>query len=170
MKATSTELAALRSIAALEALKGLLAVGAGIATLSLRHKDLADVAEHALVWLHMDPDSNFGQSFIRFAEHNSGHNIGLLAFLAFIYATGRFVEGFGLWRARAWAEWFALLTGCMYLPWEIYELVRHATLIRWGVLGINICIVLYMAALRWRHGQMHDRQVVRKQQLADNRA
>jgi uncharacterized membrane protein (DUF2068 family) len=64
-----------------------------------------------------------------------------------VYAAIRFTEATGLWLEREWAEWFALLSGGLYLPWEIFELVRHPTFLKWGVLGINILIVLYMAWL-----------------------
>ena len=150
---TSRELTALRGIAAFEALKGVLALAGAIAVLSLMHKDLADMAEHLLTHLHLDPESNFGQSFIRAAYHTGGAKVALLAFGIFVYAGVRFTEAYGLWHARAWAEWFALLSGAMYLPLEIVELLRHANTIKWGVFLINILIVLYMGWLRSRHAR-----------------
>jgi len=141
----------LRGIAAFEALKGLLALAGAIAVLSLMHKDLADMAEHLLTHLHLDPESNFGQSFIRAAYHTGGGKVMLLAFGIFVYACVRFTEAYGLWHALTWAEWFALLSGAMYLPVEIVELLRHANAIKWAVFLMNIVIVLYMAWLRSRH-------------------
>jgi uncharacterized membrane protein (DUF2068 family) len=60
----------------------------------------------------------------------------------------RFAEAIGLWLERVWAEWFAIISGSMYLPWEIYELARRQTWIRWTVLGINLLIVVYLIWLR----------------------
>ena len=59
----------------------------------------------------------------------------------------RFTEAYGLWHAREWAEWFALLSGAAYMPFEVYELARHPTVFKWGILGINTLIVLYLAWL-----------------------
>ncbi len=62
-----------------------------------------------------------------------------------IYAIVRFVEATGLWLEKEWAEWFALLSGAMYMPWEIYEIIRHSDdKIRWTIFIFNILIVLYL--------------------------
>jgi uncharacterized membrane protein (DUF2068 family) len=62
----------------------------------------------------------------------------------------RFVEAYGLWHTRAWAEWFAIISGAAYLPWEILEVAKHVHhIVRWTVLGVNILVVLYMVYVRW---------------------
>ena len=78
----------------------------------------------------------------------NGKTLWALAFAALMYATVRFVEAYGLWKARAWAEWFALLSGAMYLPWEIIELLRRPTHVRWAIFVINLMIVIYMLYFR----------------------
>ena len=62
-----------------------------------------------------------------------------------VYAGFRFTEAYGLWRERKWAEWLALVSGAIYLPAEIYELVDQITWIRVGVLVINLAIVGFIA-------------------------
>jgi uncharacterized membrane protein (DUF2068 family) len=58
------------------------------------------------------------------------------------------VEAYGLWNARVWAEWFALLSGCLYLPWEIYEVAIHPSWIKYGLFATNLAVVLYMLYVR----------------------
>ena len=58
------------------------------------------------------------------------------------------MEAYGLWKARVWAEWVALISGAVYLPFEIYELFRRITIVRASVLIVNLAIVLYMLYLR----------------------
>ena len=70
-----------------------------------------------------------------------------LAAAAMIYSLVRFAEAYGLWNAREWAEWFALLSGAMYLPWEAYSLMRHPHPIKWVMLLANVAIVVYMVVL-----------------------
>jgi len=80
----------------------------------------------------------------------SDKRIVTFACIAFGYALIRFIEAYGLWHARAWAEWFAIISGSAYLPWEIVEVVKHPHhVIRWIVLLINIIVVLYMVYVRW---------------------
>ena len=66
------------------------------------------------------------------------------------YIVIRCVEAYGLWHARVWAEWFALLSGAMYLPWELLRIIERMTWERVAVLVINIAIVLYMLWIRLR--------------------
>ena len=65
------------------------------------------------------------------------------------YSSLRFVESYGLWRQRAWAEWLAIVSGAMYLPFELVNLIRHPSRVHWAVLLINIAIVVYIAWVRW---------------------
>jgi uncharacterized membrane protein (DUF2068 family) len=67
---------------------------------------------------------------------------------ALVDATVRSIEAFGLWRGREWAQWFALLSGALYLPGELYSLVRHLSSLKWGVLVTNAAVLLFMLILR----------------------
>jgi uncharacterized membrane protein (DUF2068 family) len=64
---------------------------------------------------------------------------------AAVYAVLRFVEAYGLWKARAWAEWIALVSGMLYLPFEIFKLVTRPNIFHVGLLIVNLAVVLYMA-------------------------
>jgi len=63
----------------------------------------------------------------------------------------RFVEACGLWFARRWAEWFALLSGGVYFPIELYELLKGVTWIKIVFVLVNLFIVLYMALVLKRN-------------------
>jgi len=137
----------LRGVAVFEAVKGVLALAGGIAVLTLRHKDLERVAEHILRFFHYGEEHRAAQHFLRFASRVTGHDLWLLFFGILVYVAVRFVEATGLWLEKEWAEWFALLSGALYMPWEIYELIRRATGLKWTIFIINVLIVLYMAWL-----------------------
>ena len=138
----------LRSIAFFEALKGLLALGVVIWMLTLMHKDKLEVAERFLDALHISPEKHFYQRVMHFAEHVTDRNLWMFILFVFLYSAIRFVEAAGLWLQREWAEWFALVSGSVYLPIEIYELAHRQTPIRWAIFGINVIIVVYLAWLR----------------------
>jgi uncharacterized membrane protein (DUF2068 family) len=143
----------LRGIALLEAGKGLLAVLLAVWLVSLLHKDIQNVAEHLLRILHkifrLNPDGRLAHEIIRGAWRLTRGNLHLWIGGTLLYSTIRFVEAAGLWLEKQWAEWFALISGCLYLPIEIFELAHHATPIKWGIFATNLLIVAYLAWLLW---------------------
>ena len=144
-----THLAGLRAVAALETFKGFLALLASFALFTLLHKDIGDVAENVIEFLHLNPAHRLVQAFLNAADRISDNKIIAVACVGFTYALIRFVEAYGLWHARAWAEWFAIISGAAYLPLEIVGLIRHPNALHWMVLLVNILVVLYMVYVRW---------------------
>ncbi len=138
-------LQALRTVALLELGKGLLVLAAAI---SLYWVDPSDVAGGFLDFLHISPDHHFAQVLLRWADSLSNAKIWVVLLAAGVYSGLRFAEGYGLWRARAWAEWIALVSGAMYLPFEIYKLAHKPTLFHAGILLVNLAIVAFMFYLR----------------------
>ncbi len=146
---------AVHAIAIFEAVKGLLGLTAGIGLFFLRHKDIQNIAESLVEVLHFDPTGLYAQKFIETAGRIKSSNLELFIFLAAIYATIRFVEAYGLWRLRAWAEWFAIISGAVYIPIEIYEIFQKPTIIRFLILFVNIIIVLYLIYFRRQQAHGH---------------
>ena len=68
--------------------------------------------------------------------------------VACIYSGLRFAEGYGLWNAKAWAEWIALVSGAVYLPFEIYKLAHRVTPLHAAIFLVNLAIVAFMFYLR----------------------
>ena len=137
----------LRFVAFLEFAKGLavLLLGFGLA---LVHEQAWEVAEDFLQVLHISPDHRYAQVFLNLADRFSDTKLWAVAGTAVAYSILRFAEAYGLWRARAWAEWLAFASGTLYMPFEVYELVRKPTLMHVSILVINAVIVLYMLYLR----------------------
>jgi uncharacterized membrane protein (DUF2068 family) len=153
-----TSAAALRAIATLEILKGIIVLLLGIALIFF-HKDVEDFTESLLFHLHIDVDRRVGHALMSAAMKLTDARLITILVAATSYATVRFVEGWGLWHRRVWAEWFALLSGALYLPWEILRIVERPDWERVGVLIVNIGIILYMAVIRIREsGVLHRRE------------
>lgn len=142
----------LRGIAIFEAAKGALALILGIILLSVRHRDMEEIAVHFLRFLHLNPDHRLYRELLHAAGRITPHGVWLFLFAVVAYAIIRFAEAVGLWLERVWAEWFAIISGSLYLPWEIYELARRQTWVRWTVLCINLAIVAYLI---WLRVEMH---------------
>jgi uncharacterized membrane protein (DUF2068 family) len=145
----------LRTVAVIEATKGALVLFLGLGLFSLIHKDLDDVAEHLTDMLRVNPDGKLSNLFFKAADRLTDKTLLVLAIGAMMYSTVRFVEAYGLWHEREWAEWFALLSGCLYLPWEMLSIIRHPHPFKWVLLAINLLVVLYMLVLRLRAAGIH---------------
>ncbi len=143
--------AGLRTVAFLEALKGVVALLIAYALIHMIHRDVdfGDVAERILHLLHIGLHHRLAQQFLDAAGKLSDTRVATVLFIAMAYASLRFIEGYGLWKQRAWAEWLAIISGCIYIPFEIKNLIRHPNQFHWVVLSINILVVLYIAWVRW---------------------
>jgi uncharacterized membrane protein (DUF2068 family) len=135
----------LRAVASLELIKGLIVLAGGFGILMLTHKDPGDVADWFLTVLHISPDHHFAQVFLDWADTLTETKLWVVAGAAAVYSTLRFIEAYGLWKARAWAEWIALVSGTLYLPFEIYKVMQNRNLFHVGVLAVNLAVVVYMA-------------------------
>jgi uncharacterized membrane protein (DUF2068 family) len=138
-------------VAVFEAFKGALALATAYVLIILirRDVDFQYAAEHILFSLHINPSRHWSQEFLRAADRISGANLVMIGAIAGVYAILRFAEGYGLWRQRAWAEWLAIISGCAYIPFEIYKVIRRPNELHWVILGTNILVVLYIAWVRW---------------------
>lgn len=132
---------AVRAIAVLEAAKGALVVVAGIGLLSLIHHDVQRLAERLIAHAHLNPAARYPRIFIDLAAQLTDGRLLLLAAGATVYASARFVEAYGLWLERRWAEWFAALSGGIYIPFELFELCERVTWLSLVALVLNAAIV-----------------------------
>jgi uncharacterized membrane protein (DUF2068 family) len=140
----------LRAVALFEAAKGTLVLLAGFGLHALLQLDAQRLVEELVGRLHLNAAKGYPQIFIGLLENISNSQLQVLAGLAAAYALLRFIEAYGLWRGRRWAEWVAALSGGIYVPVEIYELTRSVTWIKLGALLLNACIVAYMCRVLWR--------------------
>jgi len=139
----------LRVVAIFEASKGVLVLLVGLGILSLVHHGAQNVGEEIVERFHLNLARRHPRILIYAATHLDNSHLRLLAVAALLYSTVRFIEAYGLWRMRAWAEWFAIVSGGIYLPLELYELIHHASTVKAVILVINAGIVAYLVYFRW---------------------
>ncbi len=141
----------LRTVAIIEATKGVLVLLAAFGFFEIiRHKlDLDAVAGNLLYFFHVNPNLRISHVVMRLAGRVMDANVLTVLTIATLYSSLRFIESYGLWRQRVWAEWLAIISGAIYLPYEAYKLVRRPTAIHWAVLLINIVVVAYIVWVRW---------------------
>lgn len=141
-----------RGVALFEATKGVLVFLAGFGALSLVHHDVQRLATDWLAHFHLNAAKHYPSIFLDAAGKLTDARLWTLAVLATVYGTVRFIEAYGLWRERRWAEWLAALSGGIYIPFELYEMARGFSWLSAAALAINLLIVGLMAdALRRGH-------------------
>lgn len=143
---TRSENRAIEAVAFFEAFKGavVLLVASGLTLLV--HKDLHAIAERLVAHTHLNPASRYPRIFLDVVDHLQNSHLALLALGAAAYSALRFLEAYGLFRRAAWAEVLAALSGAIYVPFEIANLLRHFTWLSLGALVLNAVVVLVMMA------------------------
>jgi uncharacterized membrane protein (DUF2068 family) len=139
----------LRAVAVFEALKGTLALLAAGGLFYLIPHDLRHIAVELVGRLHLNAGKSYPNVFFRILEDTTNAQLWAIAALVVVYAAVRFVEAYGLWHSRRWAEWLAAVSGTIYVPLELYELSRGFSWIKLVALALNLAIVAFMVyALR----------------------
>jgi uncharacterized membrane protein (DUF2068 family) len=144
-------------IAVFEAVKGTLGLIAGFGILSLIHRDIAAFADDLIEVLHLNSEGHIAHRIVETVTKLNPANIKVFFALSLLYAAIRFVEAYGLWRLRAWAEWFAIISGSLYVPIEVYEIFQKPTVFRVLILLANIGIVIYLYS--FRKEQKHEQEI-----------
>ena len=114
------------------------------------------MAEHLLQRLHLNPAHHYPRIFLEASGAVTTTKLWLLCLGAAAYATIRFVEAYGLWRERTWAEWFAVVSASLYLPFELFEIAEQVTPTKIALITINLVIIFYLARMLFknrRHSQ-----------------
>jgi uncharacterized membrane protein (DUF2068 family) len=125
----------LRAVAILEACKGIISLLVGFGLHALAGHNLRQFAESIVSHAHLNPASHLLSIFIHAASTASDSKMTLLAVGAFIYSSVRLIEAYGLWRELVWTEWLALVSGSIYLPFEMYEIIFHTSIFSVSVGG-----------------------------------
>ena len=102
----------------------------GFGVIRLLHKDIADVLLRAMTALRFDPENRFVNVLLEKSALLSPHRLKEISFAIFLYAALDVIEGTGLVLEKVWAEYFTLILTGSFLPWELYEIIRHVTVLK----------------------------------------
>ncbi|WP_374032599.1 DUF2127 domain-containing protein [Bdellovibrio bacteriovorus] len=137
----------LRAIAIFEGAKGLFILLVGFELLHLLGTDVQESSSQIVHHLGLDHGALAGV-FRRLLDNINDSSVLMMAGVALLYALLRLIEAVGLWFAKAWAEWLAILSGSLYVPIEMYKLIQHPTWIRIAITLGNLALVYYLIRVR----------------------
>jgi uncharacterized membrane protein (DUF2068 family) len=120
----------------------------GLGARHLLHKDVADELDLLARHLRFNPESHLINIILDKAARVNDPLLRRIGFVAFCYGTVTLIEGIGLYLEKAWGEFLTLAITASFLPWEIFEIVRHHfTWFKAGLLIINILVFVYLLRL-----------------------
>jgi uncharacterized membrane protein (DUF2068 family) len=131
-------------IAAFKLFKGLALLAVGIGALRLLHKDVAAEAERWIELLRVDPYNHYIHRVLEKLSLLDARKLKELSVGTFFYSALFLTEGIGLALRKRWAEYFTIVSTSLFIPLEIYELVKHASLAKGILLLGNAGIVAYL--------------------------
>jgi len=144
-------LTGLRSIALLEASKGLLVLLTALAIFRYIHSDWQVVAERIVSHFHLNPAHTYPKILLALSRDITEPRLLTLASGALFYVALRWIEAYGLWYGRKWASLLGIISAGLYVPLELAEMVSRPSWLNTGLLVINLAIV----AVLWRNLRHH---------------
>lgn len=144
MPKTKTHSRGLMLIAVFKLLKGVVLLAVGIGALRLLHKDVAAIADHWINAFRGDPHNRYLHWLLAKLPMVDDRKLKELSVGTFVYSAIFLTEGTGLALGKRWAEYFTIVTTASFLPLELYEIFRHATIARGVALVVNVAVVLYL--------------------------
>ena len=127
----------LAMIAVFKAVKGLLLLFLGLGLLKLVHAEIATLFSHLIEALHLNADSRLIHALVLKVDALQPHTV-LLA-------------GLGLWLELTWAAYLTVVSTSLLLPFELYEVIEQVSMLRVGVLLLNLVIVFCLVSQLKRH-------------------
>lgn len=132
----------LKAIAVIEFIKGCLALAVAIWFLSTLGDDWGKAVEN-LLSTHV-PSVSLSTRWINFFEIFDRKYQSIVAIGLLVYAVLHIVEAVGLWHRLYWAEWLGVISGGVYIPFEVYEMIFHPSWVAAGIFCINLTVVGYL--------------------------
>jgi len=132
--------------------KGAALIVVAVGLLRLLHRDVQSTVTHWVELLRMDPGNHYIHTALSKVFRVTPAQLRELSAGTFLYAGLFLTEGIGLLKRRHWAEYLTVISTALFLPLEVYEIWRHFTFVRLGVLLVNLAIVWYLL-LRLKGGR-----------------
>jgi uncharacterized membrane protein (DUF2068 family) len=145
-------------IAIFKLFKAALLLVVAIGALSLLHKNVADAMMNLLDALHVDHNNNFIHGLVMKLGLFNDRKLEVISAGSFFYTALLTTEGVGLLLKKHWAEYLTIVATALFIPLELYEIVKHLSAAKIIVLIINIAMLVYLIyRVKYdpKHAQIH---------------
>ena len=151
----------LKVIAVIKMAKAVLITGIAIGLFKAIDKDLGETARAFTVRLKIDPENHFIRLLLEKVAKIDPHTLRTFSVLSWIYAAELYLEGIGLWLDQVWAEYLLIIATGFWIPEEGYACVHHFSWVRFGLLLVNLLVLIYVIVVLLRRKERLRRQAVR---------
>ncbi len=128
--------------------KALLGVGEiilAVALLKLLNKDVALLSTNIVLSLGLDINNHYIDSAIqKLGMLEDNHIIGA-SVVVLLIGILNLIEAYGLHLRMRWAEWLTVVATSLFIPFELYEVLKGVTVLKISIFLINCAIVYYLA-------------------------
>ena len=152
----------LAAIAVFKLVKGVLLLLLGLGLLKLMHADIATLFSRLIETLHLNADSRIIHALVLKVDSLQPHSVLVAGLVSLGYAGMLLLEGVGLWLERSWAAYLTVISTSALLPFELYEVIERVSILRVGILLLNLVIVLYLL-MQLKHHTLRSRVSVPRQ-------
>jgi uncharacterized membrane protein (DUF2068 family) len=153
-------------IAVFKVVKGLLLLFLGWGLLKLVHAEIATLFSLLIEALHLNADLRLIHALVLKVDALQPHTVLLAGLVSLGYAGMLLVEGIGLWLEFTWAAYLTVVSTSLLLPFELFEVIEQVSMLRVGVLLLNLGIVLYLISQLKRH-TFRSRTLLRQHDVPD---
>lgn len=143
--------AGLAVIALFKLVKGLLLLLVGLGLLKLVHAEIATLFSLLIEALHLNADSRLIHALVLKVDALQPHGVLVAGIVSLGYAGMLLVEGIGLWLEFSWAAYLTVVSTSLLLPFELYEVIEQVSMLRVGVLLVNLAILFYLVSQLKHH-------------------
>ena len=134
----------LKTIACLKVLRGSIAITIGVSLfLVYRRSEAFSWLDHPILGGIASNDPFLQMVFAWLGSFNQAQILSI-AVLACLMGALRWVEAGGIWLNQSWAQWLAVFSGFIYIPFEVNELIHRFSWLMVVILFINTLIVAYL--------------------------
>jgi hypothetical protein len=134
----------LKTIACLKVLRGSIAITIGVSLfLVYRRSEAFSWIDHPILGGIASNDPFLQMVFAWLGSFNQAQILSI-AVLACLMGALRWIEAGGIWFNQSWAQWLAVFSSFIYIPFEINELIHRFSWLMVVILFINTLIVAYL--------------------------
>lgn len=105
--------------------------------------------------LCLNTDSRIIHVLVLWIDALQPHSVLVASLVSMGYAALFLAEGIGLWFGRSWAAYLTIISASLLVPFEVYEVIEGISMLRVGVLLLNLFIVLYLVVQSKHHALNH---------------
>jgi len=147
---TSKRAPTLYGIVAFKLIRGGLLLILAMKAYTLVGEELRPHFDEAVLWLKLDPETEFFDRVGDRIDAITPVNVGWAATGLFLYGVLSLGEGFGLARRTRWAGLLVVGESGFFVPLETYGLIKTPSLTIAAILIVNVAIVVYLHRNRAR--------------------